>query len=203
MYSALQLIRVFLHEGGQPGGEFAWVGHTSAFRNNGLLVQKGDQIAGFLLLAAAEEFVQFLDQLVVRVDLHDALGRRNLLVHGLHQPFHARTHPVFVGNQTGRTGEQPVGEADLLDILIEFFLDELFKGLVVLFLFFEFFLALLGIIGEVDLALGNRLQLLLFELGEMLGDDLVDRIGEEEYLEFFHGALRDRENSQAPHGILR
>ena len=138
-----------------------------------------------VLFIGGEQVVHRLDHRVVGVQLEDALGLRYRLVHGGEDALHLRVHVAVVGDEaTGAVG-QPVGEANLLHVVLEAVLHFLDEFLVLaggfLFLFVGDFLFLLG--AEVDVALGDGLELLFVVLAETGQDKLIHRLGHEQYLD--------------------
>jgi hypothetical protein len=122
------------------------------------------------------------EQGVVGVELEDALLLAGLLAALFEQAFEAGAQVVLVADEADRGTLEARGEADLLDVLVEGLRDEFEqRGVGLLFLFAGFFGLLALFFGaEFDLSLADRLQLLVFELGDMADEDLVDGIGEEE-----------------------
>jgi len=114
------------------------------------------------------------------IQLENALGTGHLrTVHGLHDLFHLHAHIVLVRDEAAGTVSEAAGHTNVLDLLLQFLLqesdqfDKFFVGL------FLFLLDLLAVV-QFDIAFGNRLPRLLRVGGQALRDPLVDGICQEE-----------------------
>ena len=121
---------------------------------------------------------------VVRVKFQHPLGLRHGLVHGLHDALHVGVHAVLLGYQAAGAVGQAVGEAHLLDLVLQPVgnqRDQVGKLLLGLFPLLLLLLLLLFTV-QADIAAVDRLERLLLVLGQGLYDPLIHRVGHEQYL---------------------
>ena len=109
------------------------------------------------------------------------------MVHGGEDALHLGVHVAIVSDQATRAVGQPVGESNLLHVVLEAVLNLLDEFLVFtgsfLFLFVGEFLFLLG--AEVDIALSDRLEFLFVVLAKTGQDKLIHRLDHEQHLDLF------------------
>ena len=119
---------------------------------------------------------------MLRIQLEHALHGRDVLVHGLHDPFHVRVHAHLVGDQAAGGVGQAGREFDLLDFIFEVLLDVFDQGLVRFRIALESFilLFLLLVAMDVDVAAVDRPEGLAIIFVQALGDPFVDRIDKKE-----------------------
>jgi len=138
---------------------------------------------GKLTIVGFQSLKQCLHDGVVRVNLEVLFGEhvfgRLFLVSQsliLIDFLHLGGVAILAGQDEEGRIHKLIRDGDLFDLLAEHLLVVVGEGLVHLFEFLVLFFLSLGVIEEVHIVFGDRLNFFLFVLGEMLNSELINRV---------------------------